>query len=123
MDLQAVGAAGRHVVERYGPAGFRVGGIVYRGSVLVFADRTLEWPVEAAAVTVESLAPVFAHGDIELLVVGLGRSGGLLHAKLRGHLHELGIGFESMDTGAACRTYNVLLGEDRRVAAALIRPV
>lgn len=80
------------------------------------------WPVEAApGVTVESLEPVFAlAGTVDLLLVGCGTTFGPEPAGLRSALKEAGIGLEWMDTGGACRTYNVLLSEDRRVAAALI---
>ncbi len=121
MELQPILPEGRQIIERYGAAGFRVSGIFYKGSILVFADRTQSWPVEAAAgVSLESLAPVFAHGGVEMLVVGLGRKGGILGQALRLGLKEAGIAFEPMETGAACRTYNILLGEDRPVAAALL---
>src|SRR5436309_7176910 len=121
MELTPVGSGGRQIIERYGAAGFRVSGVIYAGPVLVFPDRTLSW--EAAALTVESLAPVVAHGGIELLLLGLGRHVAPVTPALRLWLKGEGIAVEPMDTGAACRTYNVLIGEDRRVAAALLPPV
>ena len=121
MELTAVNPAGRQLIERYGAAGFRVSGVIYAGPVLVFPDRTLSWA--AAAPTVESLAPVVAHGGIELLLLGLGRHVAPVTPALRLWLKGEGIAVEPMDTGAACRTYNVLVAEDRRVAAALLPPV
>ena len=120
MELTAVNPAGRQVIERYAPAGFRVSGVVYQGPVLVFPDRTLPWA--DAALSAESLAPVVEHGGIELLLLGLGRRTVPVAAGLRASLKAAGILLETMDTGAACRTYNVLLAEDRRVAAALLPP-
>ena len=85
-------------------------------------ERTLAWPVDAlGAITLESVAPItLADPAIELLILGCGQKFALappaLREKLRGH----GIVVEAMATPAACRTYNVLLAEDRRVAAALI---
>jgi uncharacterized protein len=123
-ELSPIVPAGRQVIERYSAAGFQVSGLVYRGSVLVFPDRTLEWSAASVAgITIESLQPVFADGEVEILVLGLGKSAGLLERELRARLKEMGIAFEAMDTGAACRTYNVLSSEDRQVAAALIRPL
>ena len=90
-------------------------------TVLVFSDRTLPWP--AAALTAESLAPIIAHGGVELLLLGLGRRMAPVAASLRAWFKSGGIALEAMDTGAACRTYNVLLAEDRRVAAALLPPI
>jgi uncharacterized protein len=121
MELTPLVQPGRQVIERYGPAGFRVSGVIYLGPVLVFADRTAGW--ETAAMTAESLAPVIEHGGVELLLLGLGRRMVPVAAALRASLKSQGIAVEAMDTGAACRTYNLLLAEDRRVAAALLPPV
>jgi len=121
MDLTPVVQAGRQVIERYGPSGFRVSGTIYLGPVIVFPDRTEPWA--DAAVTAEALAPVAAHGGVELLLLGLGRRMSPIPQAVRLSLKAAGIAVEPMDTGAACRTYNVLMGEDRRVAAALLPPV
>jgi len=121
MELTAVNPAGRQIIERYGAGGFRVSGVIYAGPVLVFSDRTLPWV--AAAPTAESLAPVVEHRGIELLLLGLGRRIAPVPPALRVWLKGEGIAVEPMDTGAACRTYTVLIAEDRRVAAALLPPV
>ena len=127
MELTQIVPPGRQIIERYGPGGFRVSGTVYRGPVLVFPDRTIEWI--GAAMTVAGLAPIVEHGPIvepggiELLLLGFGRHMQPVGAALRTVLKAAGIALEPMDTGAACRTYNLLIGEDRRVAAALLPPV
>jgi uncharacterized protein len=121
MELTPVVQAGRQVIERYGPSGFRVSGTIYLGPVIVFPDRTEAWT--EAVVTAEALAPVVAHGGVELLLLGLGRRMAPIAQAVRLSLKAAGIAVEPMDTGAACRTYNVLLAEDRRVAAALLPPV
>jgi uncharacterized protein len=113
--------AGRQQIERYGAGGFRVSGVIFAGPVLIFPDRTILW--ETPQATVEGLAPAIAHGGIELILLGLGRRGAPVAPALRTALKAHGIGVEAMDTGAACRTYSVLLAEDRRVAAALLPPV
>jgi uncharacterized protein len=96
MELTPLVPADRQIVERYGENGFRIAGVIHRGSVLVFPDRTLSWQVASAAdVTQESLSPVIEHGGVRIVL-------------------------EPMDTGAACRTFNVLVAEDRPVAAALL---
>ena len=112
---------GPQIIERYGAAGFRVSGVTFAGPVLVFPERTILW--ENPAPTVEGLAPVIAEGGIELVILGLGRRGAPAAPALRAALKAHGIGVEAMDTGAACRTYAVLLAEDRRVAAALLLPI
>ena len=124
MHITPVLAPGRQLIERYGPPGFRVSGVVWEGPVLVFPNRTLAWAVAAAAaIDLESLAPVIADSGVEILLLGLGRQMAAVARELRVGLRQRGIALEAMDTGAACRTYNLLLGEDRRVAAALLPPV
>jgi uncharacterized protein len=121
MELTPLVPAGRQVIERYGEVGFRVAGLIYRGSVLVFPERTLPWSaVSASDVTWESLAPVIEHGGVQILLLGLGRAMRAVPHTLRRTLSAAGIVLEPMDTGAACRTYNVLVAEDRHVAAALL---
>ena len=121
MDLTPLASPGRQVIERYSASGFRVSGVIYDGPVLVFPDCTVPWETTmASAVTSESLAPVIEHGDVQILLLGLGRAMTQMPGTLRTALRAAGIVVEPMDTGAACRTYNVLVSEGRRVAAALI---
>jgi uncharacterized protein len=122
MDVTPLIPAGRHVIESYGAAGFRVSGVSHAGSILVFPDRTIAWPVAAVATLSDAdFALVLSHGGIEILLLGCGRSIAPLQSALRKRLRDHGIVVDIMDTGAACRTYNVLLAEERRVAAALIK--
>jgi uncharacterized protein len=121
MELTQIGQAGRQVIERYGASGFRVSGAIFRGPVLVFPDRTLEW--SDPQISIVGLDPVIAHGEVELLLLGRGRRMVPVAAELRAELKARGIAVEAMETGAACRTYNLLIAEDRRVAAALLPPI
>lgn len=110
----------RQIVESYGGGGFRISGLPFTGSVLILPERSLSWPVETLQeVTHDGLRPVL-DVDVELLLLGCGNSLSFVPSELRETLRESGRGFEAMDTGAACRTYNVLIAEGRRVAAALI---
>ncbi len=121
MDVTPLIPADRQVIDSYGAGGFHVSGAAYTGAILVFPDGTQPWPVtELAEVTVESLRPVVEHGHIEILLLGCGRRMQPVQSALRQALRQAGIVVDAMDTGAACRTYNVLLAEDRRVAAALL---
>ena len=124
MDLTPLIPAGRQIIESYGDRRFRVSGRLFEGSIIVFPDRTLAWPVaDQAAVDEASLAEVRAAGEagrIDVLLLGCGARMALVGEGLRRSLREAGIVIEPMDTGAACRTYNVLAAEGRRVAAALI---
>ena len=122
MELTPVLPSGRQVIEGYGASGFRVAGILYARSILVFPDTTLEWPVSRIEeVTLEALRPVVARGGTEILLLGCGARMKPVPPALRQALKAAGVSLDAMDTGAACRTYNVLLAEDRRVAAALLR--
>lgn len=121
MELTPLIQPGRQVIERYAESGFRVSGIIFRAPILVFPDHTIAW--ETAALNEEALAPVAAQEEVELLLLGLGRRMVPVPAALRLAMKSHGIAIEPMDTGAACRTYNLLLAEDRRVAAALMLPV
>jgi len=116
-------AALPQIVESYRGQAFRVSGLRYEGSVLVFRQRTVLWPVAACAeIDPASLAAaVAAPGDaVELLLLGCGPRLVPVAPALRSALKAAGIAVEPMDTGAACRTFNVLAAEERRVAAALI---
>jgi uncharacterized protein len=121
MDVTPVIPAGRQYIEGYGAGRFRISGVVHEGPVLVLRDRTLRWSiVDFANLTPDSLAPVIEAGDVAVLLLGCGRRMALVPAAVRDRLRAAGIVIDPMDTGGACRTYNVLLAEDRQVAAALM---
>jgi uncharacterized protein len=124
MDITPLVPEGRQIIEGYGNGGFRIAGAAHAGSMLVFPDRSEAWPVsDLASLTIETLAAVVAagrNGAVELLLLGCGPRLAPVPPALRVALREAGVGIEPMDTGAACRTYNVLMAEGRRVAAALI---
>jgi uncharacterized protein len=122
MELTRVAPEGRQLIQAHREGGFTIAGVRHEGSVLVLPDRTVPWAVrELAAVTLESLEPITAVATrVDLLILGAGARFGQPQPDLRQALRARGIVIEAMDTGAACRTFNVLLAEDRRVAAALI---
>lgn len=123
MELTQLVPPGRQLVERYGPSGFRISGVIWPGAVLVFPYQTLAWSAtDPTTVSWESLAPVLGQ-DVQVLLLGVGRRMTPVASLLRAALREAGIALEPMDTGAACRTYNILVAEERRVAAALLPPV
>jgi uncharacterized protein len=122
MDVSPTVPEGKQVVEGYGDGRFRIAGEVYEGSVIVFPERTVTWPVAAFdEMTVDSLAAVTdADADVDLLLLGCGQKMQLVTNAFRQPVRDAGVVIEPMDTGAACRTFNVLMAEERRVAAALI---
>lgn len=120
VDITPLIPGNRQRIERYGASGFTITGTVWPSSVLVRPTQTQAWAVNSLAdLTLDSLAPVLT-GDIDVLLLGCGAQIGLVPPALRKAVRDRGVVLEPMDTGAACRTYNVLLAEDRRVGAALI---
>lgn len=113
---------GRPPIGGYGKGGFRVAGQRIAGSILIVPEGVFSWPVASMAeVTAESLAPVLdAAPGIGFLLLGTGTSQIFPDPALRQAFAEAHLGLDAMDTGAACRTYNVLLGEERVFGAALI---
>lgn len=122
MDVTPAIPEGRQIIEGYGDGRFRIGGEVYEGSVIVLPERTVAWPVTTFAdMTLESLAAVTAgENEVGLLLLGCGPRTELVKKGVRQPLRDAGVVLEPMATGAACRTFNVLLAEERPVAAALI---
>ena len=122
MEITPRLAPGRMLIEGYGEGGFQISGERYGSSVIVLPEEVLPWDVGSfAAFGPDSLAQLVGRqGEIDVLLLGCGSQIALLPRPLRESLRELGFTPEPMDTGAACRTFNVLITEDRRVAAALI---
>lgn len=124
MDVTPLIPQGKQVIDAYGDGGFRVSGVRVEGSVIVFPDKLFGWkPAALGDVTAGSLSEISAAGkagSVDLLLLGTGARMAQIDRGLRQELRAAGIVLEVMDTGAACRTYNVLLAEGRKVAAALI---
>jgi uncharacterized protein len=112
----------REPVDGYGKGGFSFAGMSHRGSLLCLPSGLWAWPVtQPAGLDEAALAPVFAEAaDIGLFLLGVGRDRWVLPDALHGRFHALKINVEVMRTGTAVSTYNILLGEGRRVAAGLI---
>jgi len=113
---------GRHLIDGYGKGGFIFAGMSHRGSILALPSGVRAWPVRSVSEVDEpALAPIIAEADaIEILLLGTGAQPAFIEESVRALLAAAGVRLDAMQTGAAARTYNVLVGEDRRVAAALI---
>jgi uncharacterized protein len=109
-------------IEAYGNGGFRFGGMSHRGSLLCLPSGIWGWPVASIAdLDLETLAPVLVlGGEVTFLLLGTGPSLVRPSRDVCEALKEADLWLEVMDTGAAARTYNVLLAEGRAIAAALI---
>jgi uncharacterized protein len=109
-------------IDAYGKGGFGFAGMSHRGSLLCVPSGIWAWPVARASDINEAvLAPVFdAAAEIGLFLIGSGREPWLMPDALRLRFHEHKLNVEVIRTGTAVSTYNILLGEGRRVAAGLI---
>jgi uncharacterized protein len=120
MSTETAHYPGAAPIEAYGSGGFRVAGMSHRGSLLCLPSGIYAWeppdPLDAA-----SLAPALAEKSaMRVLILGTGVRQVFPAPEVRRAFAEAGVALEPMDTGAACRTYNVLLAEGRPVGAALI---
>jgi uncharacterized protein len=100
------------VIQHYGPRGFKISGIVYNHAVIVLPDRVIAWASEDLNLLLT------IKDEIDLVILGTGKT--VKHPKKE--TKPQGIHFDVMDTGAACRAYNALMADGRRIAAALVIP-
>lgn len=115
MQLTEITFAGATPIDGYGPGFFRVAGEVVQGPILVTVKRARNWGgYDDSAPLLDLL------DDVDVIFIGTGAETAHIPKDLRGRLEEAGIGVEVMSSPAACRTYNVLLSEGRRVAVAAL---
>jgi uncharacterized protein len=115
MRLTEITYGSALAIESYGPGFFRVGTHLLRGATFV-----TPWNAGAWGGLEDVDLPLTMAGKIDVLLLGLGSDITPVPRAFRVALEAVGIGVEPMNSPAACRTYNVLLGEGRRVAAALL---
>lgn len=115
MRLTEISYGSALAIESYGPGFFRVGTHVLRGACLI-----TPWDAGPWGGLVDTAAPLALIGRIDVLLLGMGVDLSPVPREFRMALEAAGIGVEPMNSPAACRTYNVLLGEGRRIAAALL---
>jgi uncharacterized protein len=113
---------GQAPIDAYGNGGFRFADMSHKGSLLCLADGMHAWDVTTASiVSLEALAQVLARlAPSQFLLLGTGAKQIFPPAAVVQAFRDAGIGLDAMDTGAACRTYNILLAEKRPVTAALL---
>ncbi|MCE8545876.1 Mth938-like domain-containing protein [Ruegeria pomeroyi] len=115
MRLTEVTYSGARPVDGYGPGFFRIGGEVHQGALLTGPDGPGPWA------GYQDTAPLLAlAGKVDVLFIGTGAEVAHIPQALRQSLEQAGLGVEVMTSPAACRTYNVLLGEGRRIALAAL---
>ena len=112
----------RAPIDAYGNGGFRFAGTSHRGSLLILPSGIYGWPpVTPDEFVPDDFSRVFGQAkEIDFLLLGTGKQRIAPPPEISKAFEKAGVGLEIMDTGAACRTFNVLLGEERAVAAALL---
>ncbi len=122
IEIREAHFPGRAPIDAYGNGGFRFADMSHRGSLLLLPSGIYGWePVDAKELSVGHFEKVLAEAqDIEVLLIGTGDGMRVLPKELRAAFKEAGISIDPMSTGAAVRTYNIMLSESRAVAAALI---
>ncbi|KGD98406.1 Mth938-like domain-containing protein [Rhizobium sp. YS-1r] len=122
IEIREAHFPGRAPIDAYGNGGFRFADMSHRGSLLCLPSGIYGWDMkEGDPLTVEAFSKVLAEsGEIEVLLVGSGQNLKPIPADLKAALKERGIASDPMSTGAAVRTFNIMLAESRAVAAALI---
>lgn len=119
MDVTPLISKNAQVIQAYAHGVFKVSGHSFDGPVLITPDQTVAWDVSGFDTLSLSDFEVVGR-DIDVLLLGTGKTMAFLPLKLRQELKNSGLSVDCMDTGAASRTYNVLMAEGRRVSAALL---
>lgn len=122
MDVTPLIPKGSQLIDAYGDGGFKISGEEHRESVIVLPSRTFAAGIaDITEISEQTLAPIFAsETPVELLLIGCGAGFAQIPRPIRDAARARRITIDAMDTGAACRTYNILMAEGRRVAALLI---
>lgn len=115
MQMTEISFSGATPIDGYGAGFFRVAGQVLEGAICVSRTAARGWGGYEDAATLLALAD-----EVDVIFIGTGAEVAHIPAALRAQLEGAGLGVESMNSPAACRTYNVLLSEGRRVAVALL---
>lgn len=123
VDVTPLVKEGAKIIQSYTDNQFRISGEYYESAVIVFENRVIPWNTnkDIDNLTFEDFEPLLAcKDDADVVLFGTGEKLSFLKPELKRSLKKEGLHLEMMDTGAAARTYNVLMAEGRRVAAALL---
>jgi uncharacterized protein len=127
MDITPLAAPGRQVVQSYGKGQIRISGKIFAAPVMVTPDASAQWNIDPANLAPDDFNLALAADDFpvnreeaDVLLLGCGAKALFIPGPLKKALRERGFSIDAMDTGAACRTYNTLMMEGRRVCAFLV---
>ena len=120
MKLHASLPGAVNTISGYGDGYVMINGVRREASVVVLPQRLLEWPAQSFEALSAADFAFLKDIDAEIVLLGTGARQRFPHPRLTAALRGAGVGLEVMDLQAACRTYNILVAEGRRVAAALL---
>lgn len=123
MDITPLVRSDLKIVQAYKGGVFRISGRSYEGPVIILNNQVLSWdvPSDLSGITADHFSEIAGQADdVDVLLFGTGAQMQFFRPDLREALKQKDLVADVMDTGAACRTYNVLAAEGRRVAAALL---
>lgn len=122
MDITPLIPEGQKVIQRYGAGKFCINDIEYDTPLILFSAQVIAWQGNQDVDYKQAIEILSHHGDaVEVVLFGVGKEvQSLLPEKAKRSLKDMGMACDIMNTGAACRTYNVLLAEGRKVAAVLL---
>lgn len=122
MEFTEIKSSEEAFIAGYGDGGFRMGESRFEGSMIIAPNGFYPWEVtEISEIKLDNLKPILDNYQlVEIVIIGMGNTMAFLPEDIRSAFLDKKIAFEVMDTGAAARTYNILLQEGRKVSAALI---
>ena len=123
MDVTPLIKEGQQIIQSYNGGLFKVSGQEYEVPILVSSQETILWQgvTSFEELTMESFNPLLEYSNfIDVVLLGTGKEMQFFDPALKFNLSQKGLVIDVMDTGAACRTYNVIMAEGRRVVAALL---
>lgn len=123
MDVTPLIPQGKKVITGYGKGGFVINNERIAGDIIITPDQVLTWQVkDHSRISKDDLAAIArAIGHVDIMLIGCGEQHYNLEPRVMQEIrHQFGLNIDIMSTSAACRTYNVLLAENREIAAALI---
>ncbi len=120
MDVTPLVRQGQQIIQSYAGGSFKISGQAYQGAVLVTPEKTVLWDAPESFEGLSADHFELLAGKFDVILLGTGKTMKLLSPDLRKSLKDKGLSVDVMDTGAACRTYNVLMAEERVVVAMLL---
>jgi uncharacterized protein len=122
MDVTPLISSQNSVIQSYGPSGFKISGVHYKGAILVTPDNVQSFPTQDLNNLSAQMLNELLSERVDVIFVGTGKTMQHLSPDIKADFKEHKINIETMDTGAACRTFNVLMSDGRKIAAILFVP-